>query len=84
MNFTFNDVVTRIKIIGVTDLASSFGMDSEEMMESMQAIGGMQMSGGMLMVPSTLSSQVMGSQDSFDTIYIMANDEIWRAQAMRR
>lgn len=75
VNFTYNDVVTRIKIIGVTDLASSFGMDSEEMMESMQAMGGMQMSGGMLMVPSTLSSQVMGAQDSFDTIYIMANDE---------
>lgn len=75
VNFTYNDVVTRIKIIGVTDLAGSFGMDSEEMMDTMQAMGGAQMSGGMLMVPSTLSSQVMGSLDSFDTIYIMANDE---------
>lgn len=57
VNFTFNDVVTRIKIIGVTDLASSFGMDSEEMMESMQAIGGMQMSGGMLMEQRCQSPQ---------------------------
>lgn len=75
VNFTYNDVVTRIKIIGVTDMASSFGMDSEEMMENMQAMGGMQLSSGMLMIPSTLSTQVMGSADSFDTIYIMANDE---------
>ena len=75
INFTYNDVVTRIKIVGVTDMASSFGMDSEEMMESMQALGGAQMSGAMLMVPNTLSSQITGSADCFDTIYIMANDE---------
>lgn len=75
VNFTFNDVVTRIKIVGVTDMASSFGMDSEEMMESMQALGGAQMAGGMLMVPCTLSTQIMGASDCFDTIYIMANDE---------
>ncbi len=75
VNFSYNDVVTRIKIVGVTDMASSFGMDSEEMMESMQAMGGGQMASGMLMVPSTLSTQVMGVSDCFDTIYIMANDE---------
>ena len=75
INFTYNDVVTRIKIVGVTDMASSFGMDSEEMMESMQALGGAQMSGAMLMVPNTLSTQITGSADCFDTIYIMANDE---------
>ena len=75
VNFTYNDVVTRIKIVGVTDMASSFGMDSEEIMESMQAMGGGQMASGMLMVPSTLSAQVMGVSDCFDTIYIMANDE---------
>ncbi len=75
VNFSYNDVVTRIKIVGVTDMASSFGMDSEEMMESMQAMGGGQMASGMLMVPSTLSAQVMGVSDCFDTIYIMANDE---------
>ncbi|MGN0571705.1 MAG: ABC transporter permease [Candidatus Fimenecus sp.] len=75
VNFTFNDVVTRIKIVGVTDMASSFGMDSEELLDSMQAMGGAQMSSGMLMVPSTLSSQITGSSDCFDTIYIMANDE---------
>lgn len=75
VNFSYKDVVTRIKIVGVTDMASSFGMDSEEMMESMQAMGGGQMASGMLMVPSTLSAQVMGVSDCFDTIYIMANDE---------
>lgn len=75
VNFNYNNVITRIKIVGVTDMASSFGMDSEEMLESMQALGGAQMASGMLMVPSTLSTQVMGSSDSFDTIYIMANDE---------
>lgn len=75
VNYTYNDVVTRIKVIGVTDMASSFGMDSEEMMNSMQAFGGAQMSSGMLMVPSSLSTQIMGSLDSFDMIYIMASDE---------
>lgn len=45
------------------------------MMESMESLGGSQVSSGMLMVPSTLTSQIMGSQDSFDTIYIMASDE---------
>lgn len=75
VNFTYNDVVTRIKIVGVTDMASAFGMDSEEMMDNMQAMGGAQMSSGMLVIPSTLSMQIMGSSDSFDTVYIMANDE---------
>lgn len=75
VNFTYNNVVTRIKIIGVTDIASAFGADSEKMMESMESLGGSQVSSGMLMVPSTLTSQIMGSQDSFDTIYIMASDE---------
>lgn len=75
VNFTYNNVVTRIKIIGVTDMASSFGLDSEELMDSMQALGGNQMNSGMLMVPSSLSSQITGSSDRFDTIYIMAADE---------
>lgn len=75
VNYTYNDIVTRIKIVGVTDMASSFGMDSEEMMDNMEAMGGAQMTSGMLVIPSTLSTQVMGASDSFDTIYIMADDE---------
>lgn len=75
VNFTYNNIVTRIRIIGVTDMASSFGIDSEELMSTMESFGGGQMSSGMLMVPSTLSTQIRGSADRFDTVYIMAADE---------
>ncbi len=75
INFQFNDVVSRIKVIGVTDMASAFGADSDKMMENMQAMGGADLAGGMFLVPTTLSMQIMGSQDSFDTLYIMAKDE---------
>ena len=75
VNFTYNNIVTRIRIIGVTDMASSFGLDSEELMSTMESFGGGQMSSGMLMVPSTLSTQITGSADRFDTVYIMAADE---------
>ena len=75
INFSYNDVNTRIKVIGVTDMASAFGADSDKMMESMQAMGGAELAGGMFLVPTTVSMQIMGSQESFDTLYIMAADE---------
>ena len=75
INFSYNDVTTRIKVIGVTDMASAFGADSDKMMENMQAMGGAELAGGMFLVPTTLNVQIMGSQESFDTLYVMAADE---------
>lgn len=75
INYTVGDVNTSIKIIGVTDMASSFGSNSEEMMESMQAMGGTAIAGGMILVPLRFSTNVMGMSDRYDTVYIMASDE---------
>lgn len=75
INYTVGDVNTSLKIIGVTDMASAFGSDSEEMMESMQAMGGTAISGGMIFVPLKFSVNVMGMSDRYDTVYIMAADE---------
>lgn len=75
INFTYNDIATSVKIIGVTDMASAFGSDSEKMMESMQAMGGTAIASAMLMVPSNFSSEVMGGGDRYDTVYIIASNE---------
>ena len=75
INYSVGDVNTSIKIIGVTDMASSFGSNSEEMMESMQAMGGAAIAGGMILVPLKFSTNVMGMSDRYDTVYIMAKDE---------
>lgn len=75
INFTYNDIATSVKIIGVTDMASAFGSDSEKMMESMQAMGGTAIASAMLMVPSNFSSEIMGGGDRYDTVYIIASNE---------
>ncbi|MBQ5994727.1 MAG: ABC transporter permease [Clostridia bacterium] len=75
ITFTYDGVPTSIKIIGVTDMASTFGSDSEEMMEQMQAMGGTAMSGGMVMVPLKFATNVIGMSDRYDTVYIIAADE---------
>ncbi|MEG2719831.1 MAG: ABC transporter permease, partial [Oscillospiraceae bacterium] len=75
LSFTYNDIVANIKIVGVIDMAGMFGGDSESMMQSMEALGGGQMMGAMVMVPTTLSTQIMGTSDRYDTVYLMASDE---------
>lgn len=75
VNLSVNDITTSIKIIGVTDMASTFGSDSEEMMESIQAMGGSALSGGMIMIPTKLATNIVGMSDRYDTIYIIASDE---------
>ena len=75
INYSLNGVTTTVKIIGVTDISSTFGGDSEEMMEQMQAMGGAQMSGGMIMVPLKFATNVIGMSDRYDTVYIIATDE---------
>lgn len=75
VNYKFRDATVRIKVVGVTDMASSFGMDSGAMLENMEAMGGAAMSGGMVMVPCTLTTQIMGTVSRYDTIYVMAKNE---------
>lgn len=75
IDFTYNDVSISLRIVGVTDMMSSFGGDSEKMMDGMSALGGAKMSGGMIMAPSTIATQVMGADARYDTIYVMAKDE---------
>lgn len=75
INYSMGDVSTVIKVIGVTDMASAFGSDSEEMMESMQAMGGATVAGGMMLVPLKFATQVNGMSDRYDTVYIIADDE---------
>ena len=75
INYTVNGITASIKVIGVTDMASTFGSDSEQMMESMQAMGRSSLSGGMIMVPTKYATNVIGMSDRYDTIYIIATDE---------
>ncbi len=75
INYTVNGITASIKVIGVTDMASTFGSDSEQMMESIQAMGGSTLSGGMIMVPTKFATNVIGMSDRYDTIYIIATDE---------
>lgn len=76
INFTYNDINVSLKIIGVTDMASTFGGNSEDMMNQMEAMGGgMAISSAMIMVPTSFVTQMMGTSDRYDTIYIIASDE---------
>lgn len=75
VDFSYNDVSVSLRVVGVTDMMSSFGGDSEKMMESMSSLGGAQMTGGMIMAPSTIATQIMGADARYDTVYVMAKDE---------
>lgn len=75
INYSVDGVNTSIKVIGVTDIASTFGSDSDDMMEQMQAMGGGAMMGGMIMVPLKFATNVIGMSDRYDTVYIMATSE---------
>lgn len=75
IDYTVNDQTVRFKIIGVTDLMSTFGGDSEQMMSSMEALGGGMMMGNMLMIPSTVASTIMGAQDQYEMCYFSSTNE---------
>ena len=75
INYSVNGVTTTLRVIGVTDMYSAFGSDSESMMESMQAMGGAQMAGGMIFVPLKFCTSFLGMSDRYDTVYIIASNE---------
>lgn len=75
VDFTFNNVSAHFKIVGVTDLVSTFGGDTEKMLENMQSMTGIGIKGAMILVPSSVATQLIGGETRYDSIYIMATEE---------
>lgn len=74
--YTMNGRSIRLKIVGVTDIASSFGMDTEQLANMQSSMGtGMAVSGGMLMAPANVVSSFMGKHDKYEMLYLSAYDE---------
>lgn len=66
----------RLKIVGVTDMASSFGMDAEQLENMQSSMGaGPAMAGGMIVAPANVVSAFMGNHDKYEMLYISAFDE---------
>ena len=77
VKYTYNEITVNIKIIGVADNGMSmFGGDTESAMESMSALtGGSSVKYCSMMVPATLSLQIVNADDRFESVYLTANDE---------
>lgn len=74
LTYNVNGKSTRFKIIGVTDMAGSFGMDAEQL-SGMSMMGGQEMQGVMIMAPGTLISSIMDKTDRYEMLYLSAFDE---------
>lgn len=71
-----DDVVVPIKIVGVVDIMAGMGMDTEEMMSSMENMSGnMQMMSCMMLIPATVCDSLGGSSNHYDTINVTCDDE---------
>ena len=77
IKYTYNEVTVTFKIIGVGDNGMSmFGGNSEDAMESMSALtGGSSVRYCSMMIPATLSLEIVGADDRYESVYITANDE---------
>ena len=77
IKYTYNERTVTFKIIGVGDNGMSmFGGNSEDAMESMSALtGGSSVKYCSMMIPATLSLQILDADDRFESVYITANDE---------
>lgn len=74
LDYSVNGRSERFKIIGVTDLMSTFGGDSDQMVAMMDSMGGGMM-GYMFMVPSSVASTLSGREDQFEMCYFSSQDE---------
>ncbi len=74
LDYSVNGRSERFKIIGVTDLMSTFGGDSDQMVAMMDSMGGGMM-GYMFMVPSSVASTLSGREDQFEMCYFSSTDE---------
>lgn len=71
-----NDIIVPIKIIGVVDIMASYGMNTEDMMNSMSSMsGGMQVMSCMALMPATVIGNLGGSSNRYDTVNITCYDE---------
>ncbi len=77
IKYTYNEVTISLKIIGVGDNGMSmFGGNNESAMESMSALtGGSSVKYCSMMIPATLSLEIVGADDRYESVYITANDE---------
>lgn len=71
-----NDVTVPVKIIGVVDIMASYGMDTDDMMNSLSSMsGGMQVMSCMALMPATVMSNVGGRSNHYETINVTCTDE---------
>lgn len=71
-----DDVTVPIKIIGVVDIMASYGLNTDDLMNSMSSMtGGMQMMSCMALMPATAMVNIGGNADRYDTINITCKDE---------
>ncbi len=77
VKYTFNEITVNLKIIGVADNGMGmFGGDTESAVESMSALtGGSSVKYCSLMVPATVSLEIVDADDRFESVYLTANDE---------
>lgn len=75
LSYSINGRSERFKIIGVTDLMSTFGGDSDQIMDMMNSFGGSSMMGYMFMIPSTIASNLSGREDQYEMCYFSSKDE---------
>ncbi len=74
IDYSVNGRSERFKIIGVTDLMSTFGGDSDQIVSMMDSMGGGMM-GYMFMVPSSVASTLSGREDQYEMCYFSSTDE---------
>jgi len=77
IKYTYNEVTISLKIIGVGDNGMSmFGGNNESAMESMSALtGGSSVKYCSMMIPATLSLEIVGADDRYESVYITAKNE---------
>lgn len=78
IEFSTGGNTVRLKIIGVTDMASAMGGSTEEMLENQQMMMGganNMMKGSYLYTPSSVVSRIMGGVERYENIYIASKDE---------
>jgi len=77
VKYTYNEVTVNLKIIGVSESGMSmFGGDTDSAMESMSTLtGGSSVKYCSMMIPASLSLQIVDADDRFESVYITANNE---------
>lgn len=71
-----NDVTVPVKIIGVVDIMASYGMNTDDLMNSFSSMGGgMQVMSCMALMPATIMSSIGGNSNRYETVNITCIDE---------